>query len=259
MSVRFLSFSGVDQTLNFHRLEHLWHGKAFRGVFGVLLKQDPYLRSIESPRYPHLNWLNDWVDFACTHEVPYAPHLCGNYTQDFLYGRAFNPDGCFLTDFCMATPCFAMQLNLLGAPLVDYWKPIAENLLRFVGQIPGIRQFDYIIQVWDETTHRFALSLQENRVPVRILFDKSRGKGVPIDINGFPAPPKGIACGYAGGLGPSNIQYMCKGIEDLNARYDTHRRFHPWLDMESSLRGTNDEFSLDRVMEAYYGAKPFLD
>ena len=86
-----------------------------------------------------------------------------------------------------------------------------------------------------------------------VLFDPSCGLGVRI--RDYPRPltePRVIPCGYAGGIGPSNIDDTLAKIADAAAGVAV------WVDMESSLRvkvvrdggcelnATDDRFSIDK-------------
>jgi hypothetical protein len=70
-----------------------------------------------------------------------------------------------------------------------------------------------------------------------VLFDASSGKGVRPET--WPAPLAGIACGYAGGLGPATVGAELPRIDAVAG----DRRY--WIDMASSVRtAVDDAFDL---------------
>ena len=82
-----------------------------------------------------------------------------------------------------------------------------------------------------------------------LLFDASCGKG--ILATSFPTPMEGIPCGYAGGMGPKNIEGVLDSVRTAaNGNV-------VWIDMESSLRviiigedgNREDTFSLDKCFQ----------
>lgn len=80
-----------------------------------------------------------------------------------------------------------------------------------------------------------------------VLFDASRGRGVaparwpaPLSVIGL-----GGSCGYAGGLGPDNIETAVVDVAEVVAQSPIPRtRF--WFDMETGVR-TDDLFDLAKV------------
>lgn len=70
-----------------------------------------------------------------------------------------------------------------------------------------------------------------------LLFDPSGGRG--IGGHAWPSPPPATRMGYAGGIGPDNIEQVLDQVAPLGAA---------WIDMESGVR-TDDRFDLDKVRE----------
>lgn len=82
-----------------------------------------------------------------------------------------------------------------------------------------------------------------------VLFDASCGQG--ISTLQWLAPFFGVNCGYAGGLGPLNLEYELPRIQYAAG-------FKPfWIDMESALR-ENDVFNLDSANSVLNVAGPFI-
>jgi hypothetical protein len=71
-----------------------------------------------------------------------------------------------------------------------------------------------------------------------------------IEITSLPDPSGPIACGYAGGIGPSNIRKILGMVAELEQPNEKK----VWIDMESSLRvirtdkvvTNQDSFSIDK-------------
>jgi hypothetical protein len=78
-----------------------------------------------------------------------------------------------------------------------------------------------------------------------MLFDESKGTGV-LSSNGYPAPPAEYEVGYAGGIGPANVQDV------LEKALESAKGSSVWIDMESSLRSQlngRDIFDLGKCYE----------
>jgi hypothetical protein len=67
-----------------------------------------------------------------------------------------------------------------------------------------------------------------------VLFDGSGGRGEEA-AGGWPLPLTGIKCGYAGGLGPSNLESKLKDLKLIAGMTDV------WVDMESKIRHVDNE------------------
>ena len=76
---------------------------------------------------------------------------------------------------------------------------------------------------------------------VAMLVDESKGTGVLA--SSWPSPSNGYNIGYAGGIGPANIQTVLTDVQAAAQGRDI------WIDMESSLRSIKDGkdvFDLDK-------------
>jgi phosphoribosylanthranilate isomerase len=85
------------------------------------------------------------------------------------------------------------------------------------------------------------------------LFDCSGGKGIsPVN---WPNIKENIFCGYAGGLGPDNIEAEIKKIILLTNNNDF------WIDMESKVRTKTsdlDYLDLDKVKNCLIQVKKYV-
>ena len=83
------------------------------------------------------------------------------------------------------------------------------------------------------------------------LYDKSGGAGVVPDS--WPEAMKGIYSGYAGGLGPDNLESELPAIEAAAGE----ERF--WIDMETKIRtADNKTFDLDAVRKCLELCRPSI-
>ncbi len=97
-----------------------------------------------------------------------------------------------------------------------------------------------------DVVQRFLRTLgPADRSRVHVLLDESRGLGKAPEHWRWPEElGRSIFCGFAGGLGPDNIEPVLLQLEQHGLRY--------WPDMESGLR-TNNEFDIakaERVLQA---------
>mmetsp|Transcript_36496 Transcript_36496/g.56072 ORF Transcript_36496/g.56072 Transcript_36496/m.56072 type:complete len:205 (+) Transcript_36496:391-1005(+) len=115
----------------------------------------------------------------------------------------------------------------------DETKPLWEGLLLLASQkdtsIGGDGDDDYI-----------GGTLPPN---ISMLLDESKGTGVMRST--WPSPPTEYRVGYAGGIGPTNIEEVLSKIQSVAKGRSV------WIDMESSLRtkqknDSNDVFDLDK-------------
>jgi phosphoribosylanthranilate isomerase len=71
-----------------------------------------------------------------------------------------------------------------------------------------------------------------------ILVDASGGRGIsPVE---WVRPPTDKRVGFAGGLGPDNLEQELPRILDVS-------RFGDWIDMETGLRDDDDWFDVERA------------
>jgi hypothetical protein len=127
----------------------------------------------------------------------------------------------------------------------DRFADYAAQLRATIEAVPGM---EFIFQLNAETQPVFDILSSNPPSNMSVLHDASCGLG--IEITHLPEPSGAIPCGYAGGIGPENIEKilgMVAGLEQPNAK-------KVWIDMESSLRvirsdkvvTNQDAFSIDK-------------
>lgn len=177
-----------------------------------------------SSRYPGRAWLEKLVE---CHEgdgrrAKLSAHLCGSYVR-----RVSEGDFWFKKDHARIEDRFGrLQFNLSGALPAS-----APLFLDALGEEGG-RQI--VLQVGEGRDAALALLLDArgrglDAVP---LFDRSGGAGLVPDQ--WPGAPPGIYRGYAGGLGPDNLE------DELNRISEAAGPERVWVDMETKVRSGGD-------------------
>jgi phosphoribosylanthranilate isomerase len=69
----------------------------------------------------------------------------------------------------------------------------------------------------------------------------------------WPEPLPYTRCGYAGGIGPDNVQAV---MRKLVVMAPSHTEF--WIDTESGVR-TGDTFDLDKAVQVVNLVNPFME
>lgn len=82
---------------------------------------------------------------------------------------------------------------------------------------------------------------------IHVLLDESKGTGSTPDVWRRPDSLDGIACGYAGGIGPHNVQQILPLVAAIHQPDEPY-----WIDMESGVRTDNqfDIFKAEAVLAA---------
>jgi hypothetical protein len=188
-------------------------------VLGVLSHKYPYVewgilvsKSQEGgPRFPGIHWMRRLGLINEKQPLNLSLHLCGAWLRDLFDGDLTFPHDDILPMF---TRC---QLNTHGhwqGVRPDFWPRLKELDKDILFQIEGVNDWLYSEAI---------------RQGVRAFpfFDRSHGAGVSPE-----AWPEPIAdyCGYAGGLGPENIEHELERIEAVVGERTI------WIDMETRVR-----------------------
>lgn len=216
MKIKTVTITGADDSIDAHELYHIWKDYPFV-EWGILFST----KWASYPRFPSKIWLWKFRDVqaAC---VPTCQHLCGQYARTFLSGTPIK--GPWFDDFCR------LQLNFHATRLHIGWDRLIEN--SFSWDKPIIMQMDGVNEAVYE-------QLLKHYPAVFPLFDLSGGTGVvPEEWPKMVAP----YCGYAGGLGPSNLADELSRIEQAVGDAEI------WIDMETHVRSDDNRlFDLDKV------------
>lgn len=205
----FITFTGLDARTDLQRAKAL--ADAYKIEWGVLFSPE---RQGKDNRYPEVAFVQEAL-FA---DIDLSAHLCGGYSRSIMGGEA---------------PDLPIDIDLFDRAQVNHAAPVVNRIL----------------DVFPNWGPRFITQTRATRFPaddnVDWLFDPSGGRGKTP--NEWPAHPgDNRLVGYAGGIGPENVQDILKQI-DCDGRY--------WIDMESRIR-TDDWLDLDKVeavCRAVYG------
>lgn len=235
----YCTVTGADNSTD---LEALWKlARQYPFVeFGILYSQDRQ----GVGRYPSFEWIDSLVERMAKCNPPnFALHICGSAVHDFLAGEGH------VARIAHRFP--RIQLNLreekhdiqdLRAALDRYfWQTI-------ITQMNGANA-----SLWRK------LSDKRNHA---VLFDESGGTGKaraewpgPLSITheGLPFEAIDPLCGYAGGIGPDNIDEILPQVDAAAAG----RKY--WIDMEGKLRDDEDRFDLHKVEQVLNACQHFLN
>lgn len=239
--LRALGFCGADDSVHPNMLGLISQAYPFV-EFGVLFRPDKE----GEPRYATTEWVQRLSKVANKSSfMKLAAHLCGSRVNQVLEDN---------DSFLSTLPTLGFQRVQINATAVNgvdtsRLKESVPTLSALIQKYPNL---EFIIQKNDETqplwqglldsTDCGTLGcLAEN---VSMLVDESKGTGVLP--SSWPCPPDEYKIGYAGGIGPDNIQNVLSNVMEAAQGKPV------WIDMESSLRSIKndkDVFDLDKCYE----------
>lgn len=171
-----------------------------------------------SARYPSMAVASALADLVKSCGQKTALHLCGGVASAILQGRTRALPGFF----DLLSKIDRVQINVSETMITD------ESIQR----AQGILQKPLIFQ-WRQ------LEFPQARVGIQWLYDVSGGLG--IEPSAWPSLPQDQVVGLAGGLGPGKVYPLLQSLENDLGGY--------WMDMESSLRDSQDRFSVDACFQ----------
>ncbi|KAG8459073.1 hypothetical protein KFE25_002480 [Diacronema lutheri] len=221
MSLSCVGFCGADDSVDPRLLMAL--SRQYEWLeWGVLFRPDKQ----GEPRYASPAWVERLavarLEFGGTARL--AAHLCSTRVDEVLRGDASFVSRLVDLGFrrvqVNATAVNGVDMSLVSAP------DASARLLSVIRAVPGI---EFILQRNAQTRLLWEPILAQGPPPnVSVLFDESMGTG-QLSAS-FPAPIAGVECGFAGGLGPGNLEQSLRLILAASAGRAV------WVDMESSLR-----------------------
>lgn len=219
-----ITLTGIDQFTDLERA-HALSAQFPRLEWGILLG------TAETPRYPSVGFIGEWVRQCQERGTRTAMHLCGKFARAWIDN---DPQVVSL-----ASEFDRIQINVV-ADRID-----VDALVNAV--LEG-RHPDIITQhnkANEKITSRLAGVGNHS-----VLFDASGGRGASPDA--WPAAIAGKACGYAGGMGPENVSEELDRI----AMAADGARF--WIDMEGKVRTPEDKLDLEKCEQVLYRVNAWL-
>ena len=222
MKLSKVTFTGIDEKTDLNRLVKLQKAYPY-AEFGVLISYD---WKSNGCRFPDPQFLKSLLPLG----LNLSAHFCGQAALDIVYGKRFKTDA--LLDGCskIFRRC---QLNLKADGLFSE--------LRKLKSLPFMDET--IIQMHTPELCELFLHGQTPRF-TSYLLDASGGAGIDTHIQVVTSP--GVHIGYAGGIGPDNVEAKLRTLLE----YDSQERF--WIDMETRVRTVTDDgewLDLDKVHE----------
>ena len=217
-----VTFTGVDEQTDLKTLRLI--AEEFpRAEFAALAGSRT---GTDDPEYPGRTTLQ-LLGTMGKKEVRTAIHLCGRLARTIVQEDQV-PDE--ITEICEGFG--RVQINL-----EEEW---------FSPELRGKTQAGVTKLADNIRADRVILQHREewNTVPishprVEYLFDQSGGQGI-ASMQHWPAPPRGMRTGYAGGIGLDNIE---AALEFVSSYPGTRL----WLDMQRKLRDENNLFDTEKV------------
>lgn len=225
MKLTKVTITGIDERTDLERLQDLQKRFPF-AEFGMLISGDWLLNGNRFPD-PQILW--NLANILCK---PYAflhlsCHFCGTMATGIVKGD------------------FSVMDNLL--PPSDLFRifercQLNVNADGMFGQLRRVKPFanlqEVIVQMHSSELFR---EFCKGTLPdgVSYLLDTSGGRGIDTPIQVVDAP--GIHVGYAGGIGPDNVEEKLRTLLE----YPSDGRF--WIDMETRVRDDDDWLDLDKV------------
>lgn len=222
MNIDRVTITGADDSVHVEQLVALSERYPFV-EWGILLSQSAM--GIKY-RFPSMNWLNHLSRNMVPMQL--SGHICGRWVQDMLAGTGYS----LKLDLSHVLHCF-QRLQ---------WNFHAEHHLVRQEMMPDVLHSlkqQHIFQM-DGVNENLLTAMRLQGINVVPLFDLSGGAGiVPAE---WPPAINGLYCGYAGGLGPMNLEYelgrIAKAAGDATI----------WIDMERRVRSQADRrFDLLKV------------
>lgn len=223
--------------------------------WGILVSQSK--SNTDCPRFPSAQWISELQALdAAGVSMALSLHVCGKWTRDLLQGEMSIPPELLR--------CFGrIQLNFHADKTPCKPKEFADAAKGLARPI--------IFQIDGELGNAHLDSFFEHEGDGYPLYDISGGAGVlPKE---WPAPRylrvdpgehgEGVESysyhGYAGGLGPDNLERQLPLIA-LAAAGTEHTHEGPiWIDMETRVRSVDDRhFDLCKVVRCLEIAEPFI-
>lgn len=233
MKLRYVTLTGADESVPPSDLLNLSARYPFV-EWGILFS----LKRIGGPRYPSAEWAISLMQLVekTPPFVNLSAHLCGALVRESLEG-----DISFFAQQLQGR-FQRLQLNFGSAASLDRAFRSQPLMTAIFGMATGV----IFGGDFERLSTAPAYLTTSNISP---LFDASGGRGV--ECRKWPVPIAPLT-GYAGGIGPENVDKVLCEIEKVAGDSEV------WIDMESNLR-TDDKFDMYKCEAVLETCKPFVN
>lgn len=231
MKLTKITFTGIDEKTDLTRLSKIQQDFPY-AEFGVLLSYD---WRDNGCRFPDPEFLNTLIPLR----LNLSAHFCGQLALDIASGKIFKLEELLGSYGKLFRRC---QFNLKAAGMF--------SVLRTLKGVPFIREA--IIQMHSpELLEQFL----HGQIPANTsyLLDASGGTGTDTPIQVVAS--SGIHIGYAGGIGPENVESKLRTLLE----YHFESKF--WIDMETRVRNVRNDgewLDLDKVEKVLSICDPII-
>ncbi len=221
MKLTRVTFTGIDLWTDLQRLSDISQKHPYV-EFGLLLSKD---WQENGPRFPDPDIIWKLANIWSNQPFHLSLHLCGE-----LAIAAAKGDYTIL-DTMIAPNLFSIfervQLNLDSKPMFDVLHRMSKT------------DKEVIVQMRTAALcQQFLKGGSPDGMSYLIDFSGGRGLDTPVEVVNV----SGIHVGYAGGIGPENVEAKLRTLLE----YPSDGEF--WIDMETRVR-TEEKFDLDKVEE----------
>lgn len=230
------TFTGVDHTVDLNDLYHLSAKFPFI-EWGLLFSKK---RAGNELKYPVFEAIEEFIKWKPDH-VKASLHLCGGLATTTFLLTPNHPFGAKISK--LVNKFNRIQLNITGIKN-DYVAGIFKQVKIF--------ENPFIIQYNENNTKLINTLLSDNQYNkfIHVLKDASGGNGIVSEDFSIPESCSNTSIGFAGGLGPDNIERLFPKIYNSVISENVEgKNNNPmfWIDMESKIRNENNEFDLKKV------------
>lgn len=218
MKIDRVTITGADDSTDIDWMLDL--SKQFPFVeWGILVSQ----RKEGSPRFPSREWIVRLVEQCWQNPPRLSVHVCGRWVREICSGEWRS---LWVAHDDLMRIAKRVQLNFHAD---------RHNLK--VTFYEGAKQYGYdhqLIFQFDDINNNLMDGIRSRDIDAVPLFDRSGGIGVVPDQ--WPVQSEGVYSGYAGGLGPHNLEAE---LERINRAALPDGRI--WIDMETRVRTDDDQ------------------
>lgn len=243
-----VTLTGADDTVQMKDLIALSNEFPFV-EWGILISN--HVDDRKRPRFPSWNWLKDMPNYEGGN---FSLHICGSYLLDIWQMGIMPFNSRYEVD--LQAKFSRAQLNFHGDAIEkdDGIDGEGYPTLSFALSTDNDSDWEFIVQL-DDVNNWVLDELKKDHPRLKLsgLYDCSHGAGIKPDK--WPVPNSNWKVGYAGGLGPDDLE------EDIKAILEVAGDQPIWIDMETKIRSFvngKDIFDLDKCRVALEKASKFI-